>query len=112
MASSAHAVHKQLEPVHGCAALVDKLCLLISGNHLMPLFVRCLTVSRRVCLLRCGYFQVPPDRQEKMAAVAAHRLPNVTCVLEGLYDGGNVGAVGRSAEAFGITDIAIVSLHG
>ena len=47
-----------------------------------------------------------------MASVAAHRKTNVTCVLEGLYDAGNVGAVGRSAEAFGITDIAIVSLHG
>ena len=29
--------------------------------------------------------QVPLERREKIAAVAARRLSNVTCVLEGLY---------------------------
>lgn len=30
----------------------------------------------------------------------------MVCVLEGLYDLGNIGAVARSAEAFGITQVS------
>eukprot|EP00037_Helgoeca_nana_P026321 m.296316 g.296316 ORF g.296316 m.296316 type:complete len:129 (-) comp27192_c0_seq1:2619-3005(-) len=56
--------------------------------------------------------RVPPDRQTKMAAVASRRLSGVTCVLEGLYDTGNIGAVARSAESFGITNLGVITLHG
>eukprot|EP00038_Savillea_parva_P021592 m.35543 g.35543 ORF g.35543 m.35543 type:complete len:265 (+) comp5297_c0_seq2:286-1080(+) len=55
---------------------------------------------------------VPEERRAKMAAVAERRLPRVTCVLEGLYDLGNVGAVARSAESFGVTSLGVVCLHG
>lgn len=47
-----------------------------------------------------------------MAAVASRRLSGVTCVLEGLYDTGNIGAVARSAESFGITNLGVITLHG
>eukprot|EP00035_Acanthoeca_spectabilis_P004755 m.106690 g.106690 ORF g.106690 m.106690 type:complete len:274 (+) comp12715_c1_seq2:138-959(+) len=55
---------------------------------------------------------VPPERQETMAAVARRRLPGVTCVLEGLYDQGNIGAVARSAESLGVPNLGVVCLHG
>lgn len=69
-----------------------------------------------LCCWLCAFSQltrqVPPERQETMAAVARRRLPGVTCVLEGLYDQGNIGAVARSAESFGVPNLGVVCLHG
>lgn len=43
--------------------------------------------------------------------VAKRRQVQVACVLEGLYDLGNVSAVLRSAEAFGIENIYLINQH-
>ena len=36
------------------------------------------------------------SKREKISRVSRSRLPDVVCVLEGLYDLGNIGAVGES----------------
>ena len=45
---------------------------------------------------------VTPERWEKIQKVAQQRLPQMSVVLEDIYDRGNASAVMRSAEAFGI----------
>ena len=45
------------------------------------------------------------ERLERFERAAAGRTNAVTCVLEGLYDTGNVAAVCRSAEALGVHTI-------
>jgi hypothetical protein len=42
------------------------------------------------------------DRKDKIAEVAANRTLDFAFVLDGLYDVGNVAAVMRSADAFGV----------
>lgn len=51
---------------------------------------------------------VPDARRAKIQAVAAKRIPWIVCVLERLYDLGNIAAVMRSAEAFGIGAVYLV----
>lgn len=54
---------------------------------------------------------VSASKQEKISRVSRSRLPGMVCVLEGLYDLGNIGAVARSAEAFGITQLCLINKH-
>lgn len=49
-----------------------------------------------------------PRRRQRIDAIAAKRNPGFICVLEHLYDAGNVAAVVRSAEAFGIGEVVVV----
>ncbi len=52
------------------------------------------------------------ERRALLARVAAQRTPHVAVVLEGLFDLGNVGAVLRSADAFGVQDVHVVNPRG
>jgi tRNA (guanosine-2'-O-)-methyltransferase len=52
--------------------------------------------------------QVTPERYEKICKVAAQRLPQVSVVLEDIYDRGNASAVMRSAEAFGFYQLHMI----
>lgn len=52
------------------------------------------------------------ERAAVFRRVAEQRRPSARVVLEGLYNAGNVGAVARSAEAFGIEAIDVINLHG
>eukprot|EP01147_Barroeca_monosierra_P009928 gene9928-2111_t len=43
-----------------------------------------------------------PERFSRIASVAAARINSLACVVEGLYDTGNISAIQRSCDAFGI----------
>eukprot|EP00043_Microstomoeca_roanoka_P017425 m.181634 g.181634 ORF g.181634 m.181634 type:complete len:233 (-) comp16631_c1_seq6:343-1041(-) len=43
-----------------------------------------------------------PERFTKIEAVARTRLTGIACVVEGLHDTGNVSAIQRSCDAFGV----------
>ncbi len=50
-------------------------------------------------------------RRNKIAQVVAQRKKNVAVVMEDIYDRGNVSAVMRSAEAFGVFQFHIIELR-
>lgn len=54
---------------------------------------------------------VTPERWEKIQLVAKNRIPHARIVLEDIYDRGNISAVMRSAEAFGLHTMDIIELH-
>eukprot|EP00040_Diaphanoeca_grandis_P017042 m.88423 g.88423 ORF g.88423 m.88423 type:complete len:261 (+) comp26195_c2_seq3:185-967(+) len=54
---------------------------------------------------------IAEPKRRHIETVASKRLAGTVCVIEGLYDLNNVGAITRSAEAFGITDICIINIH-
>ena len=49
-------------------------------------------------------------RRERIAEVIQNRTQTVIPVLEGIYDRGNISAVMRSAEAFGLYEMHIIEL--
>ncbi|NCN28045.1 RNA methyltransferase [bacterium] len=51
---------------------------------------------------------VTPERQEKIESILDHRSYGLTLLLESLYDRGNINAIFRTAENFGIQDIHVV----
>ncbi len=51
---------------------------------------------------------VTPERLAKIQKVASLRLPQVSVVLEDIYDRGNASAVMRSAEAFGLYQMHMI----
>lgn len=51
---------------------------------------------------------VTPERLKKIETVASQRLPQVSILLEDIYDRGNASAVMRSAEAFGFYQLHFV----
>lgn len=51
-----------------------------------------------------------PERQQRMVQVVAGRTGTVVPVLENLYDRGNISAVLRSAEAFGLYQVEFIEL--
>lgn len=55
--------------------------------------------------------QVTPERLERMNQVIAQRTPQMSLVLEDIYDRGNASAVMRSAEAFGFFDFHTIELQ-
>eukprot|EP00056_Hartaetosiga_gracilis_P021299 m.23554 g.23554 ORF g.23554 m.23554 type:complete len:135 (+) comp8998_c0_seq1:62-466(+) len=55
--------------------------------------------------LSCLRAAVSCARAERIHRVATSRLKGVTCVIEGLQDTGNVSAVQRTCEAFGILNV-------
>lgn len=53
---------------------------------------------------------VTAERYQKIQDIAGRRIPNVSVVLEDIYDRGNVSAVMRSAEAFGFHKFHVIQL--
>lgn len=49
-----------------------------------------------------------PERQEKISRVAEKRCFDISVVLEGIYDRGNISAVMRSAEGLGFVDFHVI----
>jgi tRNA (guanosine-2'-O-)-methyltransferase len=52
--------------------------------------------------------RLSPERVERIRAVVAARMQNLTIVLEALYDPGNRAAVFRTAEAFGLLNVHVI----
>lgn len=61
----------------------------------------------------CGNFisvaAMTPERQEKLSSVLARRQPDLTVVLENVFDPHNISAVMRTCDAVGIQDIFILN---
>jgi len=51
---------------------------------------------------------VRDERFERLQNAANHRMRGLTVVLESLYDPGNQGAVFRSSDAHGLTDVHVI----
>ena len=49
-----------------------------------------------------------PERQQKIQKVAENRCFDISVVLEGIYDRGNISAVMRTAEGLGFADFHII----
>jgi tRNA (guanosine-2'-O-)-methyltransferase len=65
------------------------------------------TLAPQTIIDRLGT-QVTPERYAKIQRVASLRLPQVSIVLEDIYDRGNASAVMRSAEAFGLYQMHMI----
>jgi tRNA (guanosine-2'-O-)-methyltransferase len=50
-----------------------------------------------------------PERKEKLDRVLRHRQPDLTVVLENVFDPHNISAVMRSCESVGIQDIYVLN---
>jgi tRNA (guanosine-2'-O-)-methyltransferase len=50
-----------------------------------------------------------PERTEKLQRVLRHRQPNLTLVLENVFDPHNISAVMRTADSVGIQDIYVLN---
>lgn len=50
-----------------------------------------------------------PERTERLERVLAHRQPDLTVVLENVFDPHNISAVMRTCDAVGIQDIFILN---
>lgn len=50
-----------------------------------------------------------PERFERLSDASIARMRGLTIVLESLYDPGNLGAVFRSADAHGLTDVHVIN---
>lgn len=55
--------------------------------------------------------RVTPERWEKIQAVVSQRLPQMSVVIENIYDRGNASAVMRSMEAFGLYQIHMIEIQ-
>jgi tRNA (guanosine-2'-O-)-methyltransferase len=50
-----------------------------------------------------------PERTEKLQRVLRHRQPNLTLVLENVFDPHNISAVMRTADSVGIQDLYVLN---
>lgn len=50
-----------------------------------------------------------PERKAKLEGVLAHRQPDITIVLENVFDPHNISAVMRTCDAVGVQDIYILN---
>ncbi|MBS1656064.1 MAG: RNA methyltransferase, partial [Bacteroidetes bacterium] len=50
-----------------------------------------------------------PERKEKLIHVLSNRQPDITVVLENVFDPHNISAVMRTCDAVGIQDIYILT---
>ncbi|PZR22761.1 MAG: RNA methyltransferase [Citrobacter freundii] len=50
-----------------------------------------------------------PERKAKLEAVLSHRQPDITIVLENVFDPHNISAVMRTCDAVGVQDIYILN---
>jgi tRNA (guanosine-2'-O-)-methyltransferase len=50
-----------------------------------------------------------PERNEKLTAVLNHRQPDLTVILENVFDPHNIAAVMRTCDAVGIQEIFVIS---
>jgi len=55
--------------------------------------------------------EINPKRLEKIEKAVANRQPDLTIVLENIYDLHNMGAVMRSAESIGIIELYVLFTH-
>lgn len=53
---------------------------------------------------------VTEERFARIQDVVKNRIPNASVILENIYDRGNISAVMRSAEAFGLHQLNIIEL--
>lgn len=59
-------------------------------------------------ILKYIYPLLTPDRQKKIDRVASQRCFDISVVLEGIYDRGNISAVMRTAEGLGFADFHVI----
>lgn len=59
-------------------------------------------------VLESVYPLLTPERRERIETVVRHRTFSVTPVLENIHDRGNISAVLRSAEAFGLGEVHVI----
>jgi len=50
-----------------------------------------------------------PERKARLEAVLSHRQPDITIVLENVFDPHNISAVMRTCDAIGVQDIYILN---
>lgn len=55
------------------------------------------------------YIDMTPERNERLSSVLNKRQPDLTVVLENVFDPHNISAVMRTADAVGIQDIFILN---
>lgn len=55
--------------------------------------------------------RVTPERWQKIQDVVAQRIPQMSVVIENIYDRGNASAVMRSMEAFGFYKIHMIEIQ-
>lgn len=59
-------------------------------------------------IIRTLHSHMRDERYQRLHDAAIHRMRGLTVVLESLYDPGNQGAVFRSADAHGLTDVHVI----
>lgn len=64
-------------------------------------------VHHKVVVDRIGPL-LTPERRQRVDAVVKERCFDVTLILEGIYDRGNISAVMRTAEGLGFADFHVV----
>ena len=64
---------------------------------------------RTNCRLSLAYFRMTPERYQRLTSVLNKRQPNLTVVLENVFDPHNVSAVMRTCDAVGIQDVFILN---
>ncbi|MCW3091341.1 MAG: methyltransferase [Ferruginibacter sp.] len=57
----------------------------------------------------CLFIDMTPERNERLTAVLNKRQPDLTVVLENVFDPHNISAVMRTCDAVGIQDIYILN---
>ena len=62
-----------------------------------------------LCIFTFYLFFMTPERNERLTAVLNKRQPDLTVVLENVFDPHNISAVMRTADAVGIQDIFILN---
>ena len=65
--------------------------------------------SRKFIIFAAYYKNMTPERNERLIAVLSKRQPDLTVVLENVFDPHNISAVMRTCDAVGIQDIYILN---
>jgi tRNA (guanosine-2'-O-)-methyltransferase len=63
-------------------------------------------IGEGICAIFAG---MTPERKAKLESVLAHRQPDITIVLENVFDPHNISAVMRTCDAVGVQDIYILN---
>ena len=62
-----------------------------------------------LCIFTFYLFYMTPERNQRLTSVLNQRQPDLTVVLENVFDPHNISAVMRTADAVGIQDIFILN---